>query len=262
MRDSAHDRTTGRARDHHRGLGRDRARDRGGNARTRRNRLDRLAQRGEARGRDRAARRPCTGRGSRRRRPRSPRLGVRLPVRRPGAVRRARHVGRVLAPRPLLRHPAGGVPPRDGDQLPRHRLRDAARRTFDEGATPGARVRGVISRGDRRGLRVHRVLTDEVRREGLRRVAARRGASVRRARLDPEPPDTDTPGFRTENEIKPEECARISATIKPITAEKVARAVVRGIERDKLHTTAGRGRPGWSSSGPRRRGLARRISAV
>lgn len=52
------------------------------------------------------------------------------------------------------------------------------------------------------------------------------------------PPDTDTPGFRTENEIKPEECARISATIKPITAEKVARAVVRGIERDKLHITA------------------------
>ncbi len=52
------------------------------------------------------------------------------------------------------------------------------------------------------------------------------------------PPDTDTPGFRAENRIKPEECARISATIKPIGAEKVGRAIARGIEADKLHITA------------------------
>ena len=52
------------------------------------------------------------------------------------------------------------------------------------------------------------------------------------------PPDTDTPGFHDENKIKPEECKRISATIKPISAEKVAAAVVRGIERDKIHITA------------------------
>lgn len=52
------------------------------------------------------------------------------------------------------------------------------------------------------------------------------------------PPDTDTPGLHTENEHKPAECARISATIKPITAAKVGRAIVRGIERDKLHITA------------------------
>ena len=51
------------------------------------------------------------------------------------------------------------------------------------------------------------------------------------------PPDTDTPGFRAENEIKPEECARISATIKPVPAERVGRAIARGIERDKLHIT-------------------------
>jgi 3-dehydrosphinganine reductase len=52
------------------------------------------------------------------------------------------------------------------------------------------------------------------------------------------PPDTDTPGLRTENEIKPEECKRISATIKPISAERVGRAIVRGIERDRIHITA------------------------
>lgn len=52
------------------------------------------------------------------------------------------------------------------------------------------------------------------------------------------PPDTETPGFRRENEIKPEECARISATIKPIAAEKVGRAIARGIERNRLHITA------------------------
>ncbi len=52
------------------------------------------------------------------------------------------------------------------------------------------------------------------------------------------PPDTETPGFRTENEGKPEECARISATIKPITADRVGRAVARGIERNRIHITA------------------------
>ncbi|MCZ7536960.1 MAG: SDR family oxidoreductase [Acidimicrobiia bacterium] len=52
------------------------------------------------------------------------------------------------------------------------------------------------------------------------------------------PPDTETPGFRTENEGKPEECARISATIKPISAERVGKAVVHGIERNRIHITA------------------------
>jgi 3-dehydrosphinganine reductase len=52
------------------------------------------------------------------------------------------------------------------------------------------------------------------------------------------PPDTDTPGLHAENETKPEECKRISATIKPIHADKVGQAIARGIERDKLHITA------------------------
>jgi 3-dehydrosphinganine reductase len=52
------------------------------------------------------------------------------------------------------------------------------------------------------------------------------------------PPDTRTPGFDRENELKPEETARISATITPRDAGSVARAIVRGIERDRLVITA------------------------
>jgi 3-dehydrosphinganine reductase len=52
------------------------------------------------------------------------------------------------------------------------------------------------------------------------------------------PPDTLTPGFDRENELKPDETARISAGIKPRTAATVARAIVRGIEKDRLVITA------------------------
>jgi 3-dehydrosphinganine reductase len=52
------------------------------------------------------------------------------------------------------------------------------------------------------------------------------------------PPDTDTPGFHQENLTKPPETARISAGIAPLPAEQVAEAIVRGIERDRLHVTA------------------------
>jgi 3-dehydrosphinganine reductase len=52
------------------------------------------------------------------------------------------------------------------------------------------------------------------------------------------PPDTRTPGFDAENELKPPETERISAAIKPRDAEHVARAIVRGIERDRLVITA------------------------
>lgn len=48
------------------------------------------------------------------------------------------------------------------------------------------------------------------------------------------PPDTDTPGFARENEDKPAETAAISGTIKPVGADKVAEAAVRGIERDRF----------------------------
>ncbi|CAN5569356.1 SDR family oxidoreductase [soil metagenome] len=52
------------------------------------------------------------------------------------------------------------------------------------------------------------------------------------------PPDMETPGFATENRTKPEECARISAGIKPRQPDDVARAVVRGIDRGRFVITA------------------------
>ncbi len=52
------------------------------------------------------------------------------------------------------------------------------------------------------------------------------------------PPDTDTPGLRREQDRKPAETAAISATIPPLPAERVAAAIVRGIERNRLHVTA------------------------
>jgi 3-dehydrosphinganine reductase len=52
------------------------------------------------------------------------------------------------------------------------------------------------------------------------------------------PPDTRTPGFDAENLLKPPETERISAAIKPRDAADVARAVVKGIEKDRLVITA------------------------
>lgn len=52
------------------------------------------------------------------------------------------------------------------------------------------------------------------------------------------PPDTRTPGFEAENELKPPETERISAAIKPREVADVARAIVRGIEKDRLVITA------------------------
>ena len=52
------------------------------------------------------------------------------------------------------------------------------------------------------------------------------------------PPDTLTPGFEAENRIKPPETVAVSAGIKPKTAEAVAVALVRGIERDRRLITA------------------------
>lgn len=52
------------------------------------------------------------------------------------------------------------------------------------------------------------------------------------------PPDTRTPGFDAENALKPPETERISAAIKPREADHVARAIVAGIEKDRLVITA------------------------
>lgn len=52
------------------------------------------------------------------------------------------------------------------------------------------------------------------------------------------PPDTDTPQLAYENQYKPLETARIAGNIKPITAEQMARAIVRGIVKQRFSITA------------------------
>lgn len=52
------------------------------------------------------------------------------------------------------------------------------------------------------------------------------------------PPDTLTPGFERENEIKPTETAAVSAAIAPKPAAAVAAAIVRGIEHGRRAITA------------------------
>jgi 3-dehydrosphinganine reductase len=52
------------------------------------------------------------------------------------------------------------------------------------------------------------------------------------------PPDTDTPGLARENQDKPAATASFSATVKVRPPDAVAKAIVRGIERDKLTVTA------------------------
>jgi short-subunit dehydrogenase len=46
------------------------------------------------------------------------------------------------------------------------------------------------------------------------------------------PPDTETPGFETENKTKPEETKKISETAKLLQPEEVARQAIKGIESD------------------------------
>lgn len=52
------------------------------------------------------------------------------------------------------------------------------------------------------------------------------------------PPDTLTPGFDAENALKPPETVKISEAISPRPAEHVAKAIVKGIEKDRLVITA------------------------
>ena len=51
------------------------------------------------------------------------------------------------------------------------------------------------------------------------------------------PPDTDTPGFAAENLRKPPETAAISGAVKPVSAQKVAAGMARGIERNARNIT-------------------------
>jgi 3-dehydrosphinganine reductase len=54
------------------------------------------------------------------------------------------------------------------------------------------------------------------------------------------PPDTLTPGFERENRTKPPATAAVSAMVAPLSADRVAAALVRGIERDRRTITADR----------------------
>ena len=56
------------------------------------------------------------------------------------------------------------------------------------------------------------------------------------------PPDTDTPQLWAENEIKPLETKLISGAVKPMSAEAVALAILRGIRRRRRLIF-----PGWES---------------
>ncbi|HEX5858985.1 MAG TPA: SDR family oxidoreductase [Microbacterium sp.] len=55
------------------------------------------------------------------------------------------------------------------------------------------------------------------------------------------PPDTDTPGFAAENLRKPPETAAVSGGITPVSPEKVADALSRGIRRNAYTVTADAG---------------------
>lgn len=48
------------------------------------------------------------------------------------------------------------------------------------------------------------------------------------------PPDTDTPQLAYENRFKPTETRAISGTIKPLSADRVATHIIRGIERGEF----------------------------
>lgn len=54
------------------------------------------------------------------------------------------------------------------------------------------------------------------------------------------PLDTETPGFERENRTKPPETVRVSGAVRPVSAARVADAIVDGIERGRLTITADR----------------------
>ena len=59
------------------------------------------------------------------------------------------------------------------------------------------------------------------------------------------PPDTDTPGFKKENETKPPECAELSAGAKMLSAQEVAEVFVEGILKKQVDIMPGEARMVW-----------------
>jgi 3-dehydrosphinganine reductase len=74
---------------------------------------------------------------------------------------------------------------------------------------------------------------------GASKYAVRGFSDVLRAEVKPLgvrvsvvfPPDTDTPQLAYENQFKPEETRTITGTVKPMPAEKVAKAILTGMKR-------------------------------
>lgn len=54
------------------------------------------------------------------------------------------------------------------------------------------------------------------------------------------PPDTETPGYREEERLKPPETRRIGEAGRRLSADSVARAILRGVERNRFAIA-----PGW-----------------
>ncbi|MBU0705100.1 MAG: SDR family oxidoreductase [Chloroflexi bacterium] len=79
------------------------------------------------------------------------------------------------------------------------------------------------------------------------KFAVRGFSDVLRAELKPYgihvsvvfPPDTDTPQLHYEDQFKPLETHRIAGTAKTLTADQVAQAIARGIERRKVYILPG-----------------------
>ncbi len=73
------------------------------------------------------------------------------------------------------------------------------------------------------------------------------------------PPDVDTPQLAEENQWKPAETAAISGTIKPMTAERVAQTIVRGIQRRRFAIYPNRSTALLAGFGPLAAPLLRRM---
>ena len=74
------------------------------------------------------------------------------------------------------------------------------------------------------------------------------------------PPDVDTPQLAEENLYKPAETAAISGSLKPISAEKVARGILRAIERERYAIYADPGMALLSGLAPLFAPFVRRIT--
>jgi 3-dehydrosphinganine reductase len=73
------------------------------------------------------------------------------------------------------------------------------------------------------------------------------------------PPDVDTPQLAEENRWKPAETAAIGGSIKPLTARRVAEAIVRAIERERFAVYPGAATALLAGLGPLAAPVLRRL---